>query len=489
VGAAKGPSIDAPACTSRRRLTRTLSAIALLAGITALSPGCGSPVNIAQAADALQTTLASMPGVSDAWVYHGESYAEGVAVNIAVDVSTASREQIAAVADRIDATRFGLVANYAQNVQFWVTPNRAVTLQRHNELDAAQIADDTERLRQIATGTDGRIDWFRSDDGTVNQLAFSQTDEAGTAILDAVRNAVGGSALSVSISPMAASRQTPQMMVDFPLDAAEQTSVFNLVNAIPADVVGLRLDAAGLEVLQVVAHDSATAEQDLSTVITASDAVSARPMWLAWYLPTFAGGAPSYGGLLQISDCSQEPAAAIRPVADHANDHGVSTLQLQLQSKLDTCSAPASAPLPIQSRSTSTATPGQTPPVTPVTDAVTPNRLRDASEPAGLPQPSRSPCAGTSAVPGFGATRCATTSTIAASSGGGQPAPSPSNDGIVPRTVISPPPPTNLGVPRSAASVIPGTGSGSGTSTGARTGTGTGSSTGSTGSKSSHPGR
>ena len=454
--AAKGPSFDAPACSIRRRLTRTLSAIALLAGIAAVGPGCGSPANIAQAADALQTTLASMPGVSDAWVYHDDSYAQGVAVNIAVDVSNATREQIADVADRIDAT---------------------------------QIADDTERLRQIATGTDGRIDWFRSDDGTINQLAFSQTDEAGTAILDAVRNAVGGTALSVSVSPVAASRQTPQMMVNFPLDAAEQTSVFNLVNAIPADVVGLRFDAAGLEVLEVVAHDPATAEQDLSTVITASDAVSARPMWLAWYLPTFAGGAPSYGGMLQISDCSQEPAAAIRPVADHANDHGVSTLQLQLQSKLDTCSAPASAPLPIQSPSTSTATPGQTPPVTPVTDAVTPNRLRDASEPAGLPQPSRSPCAGTSAVPGFGATRCATTSTIAASSGGGQPAPSPSNDGIVPRTVISPPPPTNLGVPRSAASVIPGTGSGSGTSTGARTGTGTGSSTGSTGSKSSHPGR
>ena len=303
--AAKGPSFDAPACSSRRRLTRTLSAIALLAGIAAVAPGCGSPANIAQAADALQTTLASMPGVSDAWVYHDESYAQGVAVNIAVDVSTATREQVADVADRIDATRFGLIANYAQNVQFWVTPDRAVTLQRHNQLDATQIADDTERLRQIATGTDGRIDWFRSDDGTVNQLAFSQTDRPGTAILDAVRNAVGGTELSVSVSPVAATRQTPQMMVNFPLDAAEQTSVFHLVDAIPADVVGLRLDAAGLEALEVVAHDPATAEQDLSKVITASDAVSARPMWLAWYLPTFTGGAPAYGGVVKISDCSQ----------------------------------------------------------------------------------------------------------------------------------------------------------------------------------------
>ena len=153
-------------------------------------PRVDRPANIAQAADALQTTLASMPGVSDAWVYHDDSYAQGVAVNIAVDVSNATREQVADVADRIDATRFGLIANYAQNVQFWVTPDRAVTLQRHNQLDGTQIADDTERLRQIATGTDGRIDWFRSDDGTVNHLAFSQTDRPGTAILDAVRDLV-----------------------------------------------------------------------------------------------------------------------------------------------------------------------------------------------------------------------------------------------------------------------------------------------------------
>ena len=464
--AAKGPSFDAPACSSRRRLTRTLSAIAVLTGIAAVAPGCGSPANIAQAADALQTTLASMPGVSDAWVYHDESYAQGVAVNIAVDVSSATREQVAAVADRIDATRFGLIANYAQNVQFWVTPDRAVTLQRHNQIDAAQIADDTERLRQIAAGTDGRIDWFRSDDGTVDQLAFSQTDKPGTAILDAVRNAVGETGLSVSVSPVAASRQTPQMLVNFPLDAAVQTSVFHALDAVPADVVGLRLDAAGLEALEVVPPDPATAEQDLSNVITASDAVSARPMWLAWYLPTFTGGAPAYGGVVKLSDCSQASPAAAQTVADRTGD-GVSTLQSRLQSKFDTCGAPAPAPLPIQSRSITTTT---TPPVTPVIDVVAPNREV---------QPSRSeqsPCAVTSVVPGFGATRCATTSTVAASSGGS----SHSDNGTPPRGVITLP--TNLpDLPALPAASAPSTGTGSGS------GTGTGSSTGSPGSRATHP--
>lgn len=467
--AAKGPSFDALACPSRRRLTRTLSAIALVAGITAAAPGCGSPANIAQAADALQTTLASMPGVSEAWVYHDESYAQGVAVNIAVDVSTATREQIADVADRIDATRIGLIVNYAQNVQFWVTPHRAVTLERHNSLDAAQIADDSERLRAIAAGTDGRIAWFRSDDGTVNQLGFSQTDGAGTAILDAVRNAVGNTALSVSVSPVAASRQTPQMMVAFPLDAAEQTSVFHLVDTIPADVVGLRLDAAGLQALEVVAHDPATAEQDLSKVITASDAVSARPMWLAWYLPTFTGGAPAYGGVVKISDCSQKPAAAIQTVVDRTND-SVSTLQSRLQSKLDTCGAPAPAPLPIQSQQTAAPTPDQ---ASPVTDVVSPNRLRDAAERAGLPQPSRSAqstCAAGSAGPGLTATRCATTSTVA-SSGGNQPGSGRSNTGTLPRPVIPLPPDLPVALPAAGGA---GSGSGSGTGTDAGSGSGTG---------------
>ena len=430
--AAKGPSFDAPACSSRRRLTRTLSAFALLAGM-AVVPGCGAPTNIAQAADALQTTLASMPGVSDAWVYHDESYAQGVAVNIAVDVSTATREQIADVADRIDATRFGLIANYAQNVQFWVTPDRAVTVDRHNQIDATQIADDSQRLRQIATGTDGRIDWFRSDDGSVNQLAFSQTHRPGTAILDAVRNAVGGTELSVTVSPVAATLETPQMMVNFPLDAAEQASVFRVVDAIPADVLGLRLDAAGLEALEVVAQDPATAEQDLSTVITATGAVSARPMWLAWYLPTFPGGAPAYGGVVKIGNCSQEPAPAVQTVSDRTDDD-VSTLQSRLQATLDNCGAPAPAPAPAQSQ-TAAPTPDQAPPVTPVTDVVSPSRVRDASEHAGLPRPSRS----------------APTSTVAATPGGGQSGPPRSASGTPPLPVITLP--TNLPVPVPAASV------------------------------------
>ena len=416
-------------------------------------------------------------------VYHDESYAQGVAVNIAVDVSTATREQIADVADRIDATRFGLIANYAQNVEFWVAPDRAVTLQRHSLLDAAQIADDTERLRQIATGTDGRIDWFRSDDGTVNQLAFSQTETAGTAILDAVRSAVGGTALSVSVSPVAASRQTPQMMVDFPLNVAEQTSVFHLVDAIPADVVGLRLDTAGLQALEVVAHDPATAEQDLSKVITASEAVSARPIWLAWYLPTFTGGAPAYGGVVKISDCPQKP-AAIQTVADRTND-GVSTLQSRLQSKLDTCGSPATAPLSIQSQWTPAPPPDQSPPVTSVIDVASPNRLRDAAARADLPQPSRSAqstCAASSAGPGLTATRCATTSTVAASSGGNQPGSGRSNSSTLPRPVIPLPPDLPVALP---AAGVPGSGSGSGTGTD----TGSESSTGSPGSRASHPRR
>jgi len=465
VCAAKGPSFDAPACSSRRRLTRTLSAIALLAGIAAVGPGCGSPANIAQAADALQTTLASMPGVSDAWVYHEESYAQGVIVNIAIDVSNATPDQIANVANRVDATKFGLIANYAQNVEFWVTRDRAVTLQRHSQLDAAQIADDTERIRQIAAGTDGRIDWFRSDDGTVNQLSFDQSHSPGTAILDAVRDAAGGTGLSVLVSPVAASRQTPRMMVNFPIDAAEQTSVFNVVDTIPANVLGLRFDSGGLKALEVVAPNPATAEQDLSKVISATDAVSARPMWLAWDLPTFDGGAPAYGGVVKIGDCSQAPASAIEAVAQRTGD-GISTLQSRLQSKLDSCGAPA--PLPAQSQSTS----APAPPVTPVIGVVAPERRQAPSETTQLPAPGGAwtPCAininaGGGCYP--------STSTVGVTSGGGQSgAPGVTTSPPVPR--VLPPPLVEIVLP--AAAVDPTgqstTGSASGSGSTASSGSG-----------------
>ena len=121
-------------------------------------------------------------------------------------------------------------------------------------------------------------------------------------------------------------------------------------------------------------------------MITASDAVAARPMWLAWYLPTFAGGAPAYGGVVKIGNCAQEPAAAIQTVAART-DAGVSTLQSRLQSKLDTCGPAAAAPLPLQPPSAPTATPGQPTPATPVIDVVAPSIARDAS--AGPTFPSR----------------------------------------------------------------------------------------------------
>lgn len=446
MGAGMGPSRDAPACSSRRRLTRTLTAIALLAGITTVAPGCGAPENLAQAADSLQTALASMPGVSDAWVYHEQSYAEGVAVRIAVDVSTATREQITSVADRIDATRFGLIANYAQNVEFWVTPNRAVTLQRHNQVDPAQIADDSLRLRQIAAGTDGRIDWFRSDDGTVNQLSFDQSHTAGPTILDAVRTAAGATGVSVSVSPAAASRQTPRMLVNFPIDAAQQKSVFGMVNSIPADVVGLRLDAAGVQALEVVAHDPRAAEQDLPKVIAASDTVSANPMWLAWYYPTFAGGAPAYGGVVKIGGCGQGP--AIQTVADRTGA-GAATLQSRLQFTIDSCGAPA--PAPTQAQWTPTPAPRQPASTTPVIEVVAPDRAQGPSNSLTLPRPVRRP----------------TTTTIAAAPVA--PQTGSSRPGITTVTRPVPAGPTQLPLPLPVGAVDPSAGSGS------TTGSGTGS--------------
>ncbi len=139
----------------QRRGIRVVSAVALLAGVTAVAPGCGAPGSLTQVANDLQAALLSMPGVSDAWVYHEESYAEGVIFNIAVDVPAATRQQLVDIADRIDTNRIGLISNYTQNVEFWVTPNRPVTLRRQAHFDPSQVADDASscvRSPRAATG-------------------------------------------------------------------------------------------------------------------------------------------------------------------------------------------------------------------------------------------------------------------------------------------------------------------------------------------------
>lgn len=282
-----------------------------------------------------------MPGVADAWVYHDESYAEGITFNVAVDVATATRSQLIAVADQISATRITTIANYTQNVEFWVTPDKPVTIRRQSDLDAVQVADDAERLRVIAADADGRIDWFRGDGGAVNQLSVTDGQTPGADLLDAVRRSAGDTGLTMSVSPASPSPRTPRMSVAFPLSAQSETSVEQFLDAVPVDVFGVRIDNNGVRALQVmVPADPAVAERELTTVIDASKTVAAGPMWLAWYVPSVVGGVPMFGGVVEVGDCSAS-AAQIRKASSQSSQEDTATLQDRLQSEVDTCTAPA----------------------------------------------------------------------------------------------------------------------------------------------------
>lgn len=322
-----------------RRLGRTCSAFALLIGATVV-PGCGGPTNLTQVANDLQSALMTMPGVADAWVFHDETYAEGFTFNVAVDAPTATRSELIAIADRIADVRISLIANYTQNVEFWVTPDKPVTVRRHSHLDPAQMADDAERLRVIAGSADGRIDWFRGDDGAVNELSVSESHTPAADLLDAVRQSAGDTGLTMSVSPSSPSTRTPRMNVSFPLSAQSQASVGQFLDSVGVDVFGLRIDDDGVSALQaMVPADPAAAERELSTVIEASKAVAANPLLVAWYVPSAIGGVPLFGGAVEVADCSV-PAAQIRQAALRTGHDDISTLQERLQSKIDTCVTP-----------------------------------------------------------------------------------------------------------------------------------------------------
>ncbi|KDE97922.1 hypothetical protein Y900_002945 [Mycolicibacterium aromaticivorans JS19b1 = JCM 16368] len=320
-----------------RRWGRTLSAVALLAGAAAV-PSCGGPGNVIEIANNLQSALMSMPGVTDAWVYHDRSYAEGIVFTVAVDVPDATRPQLVAVANRIAETRLSHVSNYIEDVEFWVTPDKPVTVRRQSHLDPAQIADDTERLRVIAAHTDGRIDWFRDDDD-VNQLSVTDSRTPGSDLLDTVRRTAGDTGLTLTVSPASPSPRTPRMRVSFPLSVEDRNSVEQFLDTVPVDVFGVRIDDGGVRVLQaMVPADPAVAEQELSTVIRQRRAAAAGPMWLAWYVPSALGGVPMFGGVVDVYECSAA-AAAIHQVSLRSGQDSY-TLQDRLQSMIDTCAAP-----------------------------------------------------------------------------------------------------------------------------------------------------
>ena len=361
-----------------RRIRRTISALTLLAG-AAVASGCGGPGNLAHVANNLQSALISMPGVADAWVYHDESYAEGVVFTVVVDVPTATRSQLIAVADRIAATSISQISNYTEDVEFWVTPNKPVTVRRESTIDPVQMADDAERIRAIAAHTDGRVDWFRDDDGDT-RLSVTESHTPGSDLLSTVRRTVGDGDVTMTVSPAAPSSLTPRMRVSFPLSEQAHTSIERFVDTVPVDVFGMRIDNDGLRVLQaMVPADPAVAEQELSTVIREGRAVSAGPMWLAWYVPSALGGVPMFGGLVQVRDCSTAT-AQIRQASLRSNDEEGSSLQTRLQSMIDTCAMPEQVATEVGPPQVST---GVSPsPPTPLARRQTPASVRTVTLPA-----------------------------------------------------------------------------------------------------------
>ncbi len=260
-------------------------------------------------------------------MYHDESYAEGVVFTVVVDVPTATRTQLIAVADRIAATRISQISNYTEDVEFWVTPNKPVTVRRESTIDPVQMADDAERIRTIAAHTDGRVDWFRDDDGDT-RLSVTESHTPGSDLLSTVRRTVDDGDVTMTVSPAAPSSLTPpRMRVSFPLSEQAHTLIERFVDTVPVDIFGMRIDNDGLRVLQaMVPADPAVAEQELSTVIRESRPVSAGPMWLAWYVPSALGGVPMFGGLVQVRDCSTAT-AQIRQASLRSNDEEGSSLQ------------------------------------------------------------------------------------------------------------------------------------------------------------------
>lgn len=216
----------------------------------------------------------------------------------------------------------------------------------------------------------------------------------------------------MSASPTTPSRQNPRLVVNFPFTSDQQTAVSRLVDQVPLDIFGMRVDTGAVRAMEVVTHDQATAEQDLTAVIEASRPVAAQQMWLAWYYPTF-GGARAYGGVVEVHDCSVQPVAGVQNVAQHmGNEGGISTLQARLQAKIDTCPAAPTTP-PVES-STAAKVPGNA--VIPVAVPDLRNQIAEGVRPPAPTRSAQAPC--------LGQPSCITAAPGRVTSTGGGPRPS-----------------------------------------------------------------
>lgn len=302
-----------------------------LACLVAVASACVAPGRGDQARH-LGGEVAKMTGVESVDPGYINDFENGAELNFVVTMPHATVEQVAAVASRISSIKGDDFDGYRQSYGFVVGDE--LEIKRGAQLDPAQIADDTYRLRELRKSVpQSTILWSR--DGTSSRLEVRDVGHTSD-VLTAVLAAVKPEAMTVYVRS-AEPTKYPTWEVGVPFSGEQRATLDTVLSRLVLPVYYVRIDNARITALSVYIVDVARAYGDLKSVISAVAPTKDAPLQLEWSRMAEPDNFHQFTGTLKVPSCRDGSGAPKTQAAQGYQTDEAATLQQRLQSDYNDC--------------------------------------------------------------------------------------------------------------------------------------------------------
>ena len=278
----------------------------------------------------LESAVSKAPGVSRVSIRVREQPTR--TMDVALDVSGATEQQVVDAVDLIIRERGDRFAGYEQKYVFKVAERAGV--EAGARLVASDVAADTQWLAAVHRGLPDATLKLAATGGAVRSIQVNGADTGAVRAIAAIRSA-GGRANAKIDSQLTS--DVGVWTIAFPFSEAAERDVRGRIALMPVEAWSVGVGADGRIVdLDVGVLDPARAYEDVRRTIEMSGAGVGKPMWLYFQLagvdPSETEGGP-FLGRVQVAQCEHYP--------DDDPDDPASAAAIEVERRLraeyDTC--------------------------------------------------------------------------------------------------------------------------------------------------------
>lgn len=265
-----------------RRLTAAGVALLVAAGMT------GCTVDRSGDAERIRATVPTMPGVDSADVDYVNDFENGANLDIRLDMSDATVDQIRATVDRIDDLERSRFKGHRLSTKITVADSAQVEYGGYGPaLNATQISTDVSAVRDIrAHATAASIQWQHFNDYSSLDL-WDSTNPDGD--LRAAITALPSSSTHLNVRSIAPERQS-SWDVALPLTQEQMDDAVGIRGRLPVVVFQVDMRDGLIGEVSVGLGDTASAVSRLSAAVLAMTPSRTHPVTVEWRLATAAPG-------------------------------------------------------------------------------------------------------------------------------------------------------------------------------------------------------